>query len=657
MNPRPGATASIGKRRARIAALLGLALLLTALNAVKPLHIDDPFIHRVAEQVRADPTDPYGFDIFWLQWPQPVHEELTPPVVPYWWALGLTLAEHPVAWKLWLFPFALILTVALHSILRRFARGVELPVVALTVLSPAILPGFNLMQDVPALALAAAALALYFEAHARDSWVWALAAGGLAGLATQTKYTAVAVLAVIALHGLLSRRFLRAGAAVGLALAVFFGWEALMTARYGQGMFFGQVEHGLFWVPRGQMVLHLLRLLGATAPALLLLGLAALGATRGILTAGAAVVCGGFLSLLFVPVETLLYPVLGAGLALAVGACASGRLLTAGIAGLSRPARKVDWLLAGWLVVEIGVFFAASPFPAVRRILGLTIVSTVILARALSRQARREALRGVVAVVTALGLLLGGLFWYVDLREAQASPAAVRQALAEIGARSDGSRVWFVGHWGFQHYCEQAGFRPVVPDVSRVRAGDWLLVPDPVDQQRIVLDGDELAAAGRVAVETGPALRTGYGYYGGSSALTHARGPRLTVDLYRARRDFVARSSWTARQLADWAVQAGGRTAAAALPALVRSLASSAADDRMQATRGLAALGRLGAPAVAELGRSLGDAEPAVRYGAARALGAIGDAAARQALEARLDDPDPGVREEVRRALDRLGPG
>ncbi len=44
----------------------------------KPLHVDDPFIYRVAEQIRAHPFDPYGFDIFWLQWPQPVFEELTP---------------------------------------------------------------------------------------------------------------------------------------------------------------------------------------------------------------------------------------------------------------------------------------------------------------------------------------------------------------------------------------------------------------------------------------------------------------------------------------------------------------------------------------------------------------------------------------------------
>jgi len=53
-----------------------------ALFCTKALHIDDPFIYRIAEQITHAPADPYGFDIFWLQWPQPVFEELTPPVLP-----------------------------------------------------------------------------------------------------------------------------------------------------------------------------------------------------------------------------------------------------------------------------------------------------------------------------------------------------------------------------------------------------------------------------------------------------------------------------------------------------------------------------------------------------------------------------------------------
>ena len=78
-----------------------LAMLMTLCNAVKPLHIDDPFIYRIAEQVRNAPADPYGFDIFWLQWPQPVVEELTPPVLPYWWSLALAVSERAWVWKLW----------------------------------------------------------------------------------------------------------------------------------------------------------------------------------------------------------------------------------------------------------------------------------------------------------------------------------------------------------------------------------------------------------------------------------------------------------------------------------------------------------------------------------------------------------------------------
>lgn len=78
-------------RTSRLWPIFIVAALITLLNAAKPLHIDDTFHYRVAEQILSEPLDPYGFDIFWLQWPQPVHEELIPPVLPYWLALGIGL--------------------------------------------------------------------------------------------------------------------------------------------------------------------------------------------------------------------------------------------------------------------------------------------------------------------------------------------------------------------------------------------------------------------------------------------------------------------------------------------------------------------------------------------------------------------------------------
>ncbi|HKQ62717.1 MAG TPA: hypothetical protein VJS92_15610, partial [Candidatus Polarisedimenticolaceae bacterium] len=277
--------------------LLATAAALTLLNAVKPLHIDDPFIYRVAEQVVHHPLDPFGLDMLWVQWPTPVVEELTPPLVPYWWAIALAVAPaQPLLWKLWLLPFALLLVFALHALLRRFARGVELPLTVLTALSPAVLPGFNLMQDVPALALALSALALFLAARPA-------AAGGIGGLALQTKYTAAAILPVMALRALLTRRLRPALIAVPLAVLVFLGWEVWVTTRYGTGMFVGQLRSDVWWYARAAMVLPLLQLLAGAAPLLVPLGLAALGASRAIVLAATALVAGAYALPLLWPVE------------------------------------------------------------------------------------------------------------------------------------------------------------------------------------------------------------------------------------------------------------------------------------------------------------------------------------------------------------------
>src|SRR5262249_22634325 len=89
---------------------------------------------------------------------------------------------------------------------RRFARGLEMPLVFMAVLSPTLLPSFNLMLDVPALALGLTAVVLFIRAADRSSRRGALVAGLVARLAMQTQYTPVPVPGLMLLYAWLSRR-------------------------------------------------------------------------------------------------------------------------------------------------------------------------------------------------------------------------------------------------------------------------------------------------------------------------------------------------------------------------------------------------------------------------------------------------------------------
>jgi Dolichyl-phosphate-mannose-protein mannosyltransferase len=525
--------------------LLALALLYTLLNAVKPLQVDDTAYYYYAAQLAAHPADPYGFTVFWYQWPQPANTVLAPPVLPYWWSLALRLfGEQPFWWKVWLLPFSLLFVVALASLFRRFARGLERPLLLLTVLSPAFLPSLNLMLDVPALALGLSALAVFLRACDRNALAPALLAGVLAGLAMQTKYTGLLVPLTVLLYAALARRLGLALAAVAVAGLLFAGWEEYVAHRYGD-------SHFLYHVRRSDETLAdkalavgpLLSLFGGVAPAVGLLGLAGLGGRRRGLLAAGALTALGFLAVALVPdsrVGGLWYwpgEAIFGGLAFAVCAVLAavvGRLLR------RRRIRPDVLFLVGWLGLEAAGAVALTPFPAVRRVLGIVVVATLLAGRLASRTCRAPEQRRLVHGVTAGGVLLGLLFYAVDLRDAVAQQEAVAAAVA---VPRPGATVWYVGHWSFQFYAERAGMRPVVPDESRLGPGDWVVGPDErFEQQHIDFDPDRVQLVRELTVRDALPLRTVRCYYGGFTPLQHLAGPRVVVRVGRVTADWVPAS-------------------------------------------------------------------------------------------------------------------
>ncbi len=578
--------------------LLLLGCLFTLLNAAKPLHIDDAAYSFYAGQIARRPLDPYGFAVFWYQHPQPANEVLAPPLLPYGWALAERLgADRPWQWKLGLLPFVLLFVAALYALARRVARGAELPLVWLTVLSPTFLPSLNLMLDVPALALSLAAVAAFWDACDRDArgdgkgYLVAALAGLVAGLAAQTKYTGLLAVPLMFLQAALFGRLRLALVAALVAAHVFAGWELLTALLYGESHFGVALRDGAgsLW-DKGYLGWPLLTNLGGVAPALVLLGLAALGARRGVLVVAGLAGLAGYALVALVDDETaarlsveappgavwpgvalearfpeLVYAVAGLALGWLAGFVVARRCLWplvrgervlrphAGWPGVIRPKHRLAWFLALWLALEVVGYFVLTPFEAVRRLMGVVVVLTLLFGSVASRTCRGRA--GLLWGVTAYGAALGLGFFAVDLIDARAQQSAAEAAAS--WARQQGGRgtVWFVGHWGFQFYAGRAGMVPVVPDYPRregsiplpppsvLRRGDWLVVPDArQNQQQLHIPEDRTEAAQEIPVEDALPLRTVMGYYGGSVPLDHHQGPRRAVTIYRVTADFPARA-------------------------------------------------------------------------------------------------------------------
>lgn len=557
---------------------LALALVVTLANAVKPVVVDDTAYLMYARQITQHPLDPYGFEAFWYARPYPAMEVLCPPVVPYWLALGIGLfGESVPLLKLWMLPFVWLLAWSLRALLARFARGSEPVALPLLVLSPAILPTVNLMLDIPTVALGLAAVMLFVRGSDRGGWLPALMSGLLAGLAMQAKYTGLLVPPLIAWYGLTHRRLGPAAVAVGVAAAVFAGCELLLVAKYGQSHFLyhlqaqkpaGQGE-GLAAFLRAKYELGpgLAGHLGFLAAGVGLYAAAALGVSRRVLVAAAGlwVVGAGLVAVLpghtavLVPrkltLPTLVWRVAGFADLIVGAACLLVLLVRFRVNGKWRPGVRTcpdSLFVIGWVLLEVAGYFALTPFPAGRRVIGLTLALGVLAARVASRTGRIRATLRPPRWVLAFGVTAGLLLAALDTFDAFPEKALAEHAAAAVREKDPTATVWYCGHWGFQYYCERAGMKPYVPG-SRLAPGDYIVFPlFPGDKGFYRPDSQNTPeppvgwVMERVGVFTWddplPA-QTIPNFYGGEEPVIGRDHPRLRVAVERVIRPWAGRAA------------------------------------------------------------------------------------------------------------------
>jgi hypothetical protein len=568
-----------------------LAIGCTALNACKAPLIDDTAYLTLARQISEHPLDPYGFKQFWYQYPVPANHVLAPPVQPYWLALGMRISgDEPTAWKLWLFPEMLLLAVSLQALLQRFARGIEAPLLILTMLSPAMLPGWNFMLDLPALALSLTALKMFLRSLEKRSVICAVVAGVVAGLAAQTKYTGLLMPPVLMGAAFLSpirrrdsgptlpwRMVFGALAWIAAAL-VFVGWETFIRWKYGESHFLfalGQTpdswrEKIEFYFAKWRLLLPMLILLGGLLPPAALLGCAGLLRDWRWMTVPAGILVAAFAALIFVPIRESAWAgtdaplaswVLGTlgGLSILVLALTILRQLLRLYRSHARVSKRwwarlrlspALWFLLFWLLTETGGFLVMTPFPASRRLIGFTLVATLLVGRLVSRTCRCERRRKNVWLAVVPGVALGLFFAGIDVADSRREPTAVREAARFIRQQDPTAKIWFVGHWGFQFEAERQVMQPMIPkdpyypEYSELQPGDWLIVPneESVDQQEFVPAAGLGEPVAHIAIPRYFPLRTLPAYYGGHLPIERGPDPQINVAIYRISEKWVPSS-------------------------------------------------------------------------------------------------------------------
>src|SRR5439155_19503752 len=147
----------------RATALLALATLVALLPFLaKPLHIDDPLFVCSARQIRAHPSDPFGFQVNWYGTAMPLHAVTkNPPLGCYYLAAAsVLLGWSEMALHAAILLLAVAAIVGTYLLARELvAPRAELAALAalaalLTLASPVFLiSATTLMCDVPMLCL------------------------------------------------------------------------------------------------------------------------------------------------------------------------------------------------------------------------------------------------------------------------------------------------------------------------------------------------------------------------------------------------------------------------------------------------------------------------------------------------------------------------
>jgi hypothetical protein len=491
-----------------------LALVATGIGLfalIKPVHIDDTVVLHVAANILRDPLRPFAGEFFWLEEPQPLPKVTTnPPLVSYWLAPWIALAGYR-EWVLHLSfaPFVALLMWGMHRLATRWL-GAEWAwwAVGWLMLSPAVLPGMNLMRDVPALALLVGGLACWVEGVERRGARWLAAGALLVGLAGLAKYTALIGLPLVALYtaaaagvwrvgladacacadcGLVGvepvgRRRSASGVSVagasgqraagsevaawrrraGREHAAVAGRQAAVQSRAGGRLAVEGRAAGVGSRGRGGVVSPAV-CGSADVPAVA--AVAGRGRDRVGVSGGGGVV-QGFAPLHKVPPASRGEP---SGLSHfakgqgenAVPPASRGNLKE----GVST-SQHITLFLRLWLLIALAAAVWGVPFQAMRHLLYALPPLILILTPWAGRNAPLLIAQGVLC----LAVIAADYDYAVRYKRGAA-------AYAEQFA---GERVWYAGSWGWMFYAEQHGFRKLLPDGKGLQRGDIVIIPERV---------------------------------------------------------------------------------------------------------------------------------------------------------------------------------
>ena len=456
----------------------------------KAIHTDDVLFVWTGQWIQNHPADFFGGQVNWWLSAIPMWSaNYNPPFLPYFLAgVATVFGWSETALHLACLGVAFLAALGVHSLARMWCQRPLLATV-IAIFTPAFLvSSTTLMCDVMMLAFWVWALVLWERALVGERSRWQfIGAGVLAGLAVLTKYSAINLLPLLFVLGILRTRKLGwwwLGLAVPLLMLA--GYEGMTARMYGHGLFFAAVHYAhttRIDFPGGWKASAIIDLAFAGGSLLPVLFFAPWLWPRRAWLAGGTLMLGGLLvtfhlwndiGLNSAAVDLMKHP---SFLVQTVLLTAGGLHLLLLMADETRRRRDiVTIILVLWIAGTICFATVLNWTVNVRSFLPLVPAAAILLVR------RWEAFRGnfmtggrlLWPLVPAAAITLGVAT--ADYQLADSARAAATQITEKY--RSANQTIWFEGHSGFQYYMEKLGGQPVDITRSLLQPADIVVVPE-----------------------------------------------------------------------------------------------------------------------------------------------------------------------------------
>lgn len=475
------------RRSVLLLIFITVALLLPFVN--KAFHADDPLFVWVARQIQSHPLNPFGFDVNWYYNNEPISGVTkNPPLTPYF----IALIGSMFGWKettlhiAFLFP-AIAVVLGTFFIARKLCPNPLIAGLFILATPVFLISSTTVMCDIMMLAFWVWAVFFWIEGIRKDDHRMLFLAAVSTSLCVLTKYYGITLLILLPVYAFLKKRRMGAWSFyLALPAAVLFLYQWATSARYGTGLLssavsfasVNQMGAGSQFIPK--MLIGLSFTGGCLAATIFYVPFLWSRKAMIFQVTGLAI----FMLVLSYtdkignyPLRnnhTILWPLL---LQLSVFVFTGVNLLALAVKDLRESRMTAESVLlfcwvAGTLIFASFINWSINA----RSVLPMAPAAGMILSRALksaSPHRYRNVFPFLPLVPAAIIALMLARVDYVLANSARKAADIIYSGYGEKGLK-----VWFEGHFGFQYYMEEKGFRLPLHPKAHISPGEILVIPE-----------------------------------------------------------------------------------------------------------------------------------------------------------------------------------